>query len=265
MWSELLGLGFVLFFYFSAWFIVACLKARNDVADIAWGPGFVVGSWFCAFRSGGLSTHAMILICFVAIWALRLSIYIFLRNRGKNEDFRYRKWREEWGKYFFVRSFFQVFILQGFFLWIIGVPVWLIVLATRLSNVDFNFDALLIIGMLIWMFGFLFETIADFQMAQFKRKKVSPHSIMTRGLWRYSRHPNYFGECLLWWGIYLFCVGGGGPYWTAIGPIVLTFLLLKVSGVPMLENKYKQSQEYQEYQNSTSAFIPWIPKRSLRS
>jgi steroid 5-alpha reductase family enzyme len=265
MWSELIGLGFVLFCYFSTCFVVACLKERNDIVDIAWGPGFVIGSLFCVFRSGELSMYATILLCIVALWALRLSLYIFLRNRGKNEDFRYRKWREEWGKYVYLRSFFQVFMLQGFFLWVIGAPIWFCILSSRFSNIDFNADALFVIGILIWIFGFLFETIADFQMLQFKRKRGSPHSIMTRGLWKYSRHPNYFGESLLWWGIYLLCLSGGSSYWTAIGPIVLTFLLLRVSGIPMLEKKYKRSHEYQEYQKSTSAFIPWIPKRSRRN
>jgi steroid 5-alpha reductase family enzyme len=261
MWAELFKLGFILFCYFSIWFVIACLKARNDIADIAWGPGFVVGSLFCIFRSGELSASSMILLSIITVWALRLSIYIFIRNYGKNEDFRYRKWREEWGKYFYLRSFFQVFILQGFFLWVIGAPVWFCLLSSPLANVGFDVDALLVIGILIWMIGFLFETIADIQMTHFKRNRVSPHSIMTRGLWKYSRHPNYFGECLLWWGIYLVCLKGGSPYWTAIGPIAITFLLLKVSGIPILESKYKRSQEYQEYQRSTSAFIPWIPKR----
>lgn len=263
MWGNLLELGIVLFIYFLFWFGLACLKSRNDVADIAWGPGFLVGALFCSSQVRELSVHQLVLLSIVGVWALRLSIYIFLRNRRKSEDFRYLKWRNEWGRYFYLRAFFQVFMLQGFLLLLIGVPVWFCLLTPVVSNIDISRGLLFFGGIAIWLIGFLFEAVADFQMAKFKLHQTETRSIMNQGLWKYSRHPNYFGECLLWWGIYLVCVDAGSPIWTGIGPTILTYLLLRVSGVPMLEKKYKRNREYQEYQKNTSSFIPWVPKRSL--
>ena len=265
MGNHLLGLGIVLFVYFSLVFGLACLKSRNDLADIAWGPGYLLGALVCIAQTESITPLKLLLTLMVGVWALRLSIYLFLRNRGKSEDFRYRKWREEWGKTVYLRSFLQVFMLQGFVLWITGAPVWFSLFSNQPQSSPFDSPLSLWIGLGIWVIGFLFEAVADFQLAHFKRHRPASQSILKQGLWRYTRHPNYFGESLVWWGIYLVSLSSGGPYWTILGPTFLTFLLLRVSGVPLLEKKYEGNQEYLDYQKNTSSFIPWIPKKNSTS
>ena len=260
----MIELGLVVFLYFFFWFLIGCLKSRNDIVDTAWGPGFVLGALYCVFKNQSQSVFSQILLGMLVFWAFRLSIYIYFRNRGKAEDFRYRKWREEWGRWFYLRSFLQVYMLQGFFLLVIGIPVWSCLLFGSGVLGDSTSSLLFLAGLKIWLLGFLVETISDLQMARFKKSRQASQTqtVMMNGLWKYSRHPNYFGECVLWWGIYLVCVSLGAPYWTLIGPLTLTFLLVKVSGVPMLESKYKENKEYQDYQARTSSFVPWLPKKA---
>lgn len=232
---------------------------RNDLADVAWGPGFFVGALYCASEATPLSLSKGLVLFLVLVWAVRLSLYIHFRNHGKSEDFRYKAWREQWGNWFYVRSFLQVFMLQGILLSLIGIPVWLCLLQPS-SQEPFS-QELLWLGAAIWAFGLAFEAIADSQMAKFRKEKTRSGLVMRSGLWKYSRHPNYFGESVLWWGIYLTSLGCGSPAWSAIGPVILTFLLVRVSGVPMLEKKYADNPDYQNYRATTPSFIPWFPRR----
>jgi steroid 5-alpha reductase family enzyme len=178
------------------------------------------------------------------------------RNVDKPEDFRYAAWREEYGSSWWWRSYLQVFLLQGFLMWIISVP-----LVVSMLGAEFAYSAWFVaLGFIIWVIGFFFEMIGDRQLKQFKEKSANQKKILTIGVWQYTRHPNYFGEAAQWWGFYLFAVAGGG-WWTIFSPILMTFLLIRVSGVAMLERTMKERSGYAAYAHKTSAFIPWFPKK----
>ena len=275
--SQLSVTTITLWIYMSLVYIVAIGKSRNDLADVAWGPGFMVAA-LAAFSYSAqpssplflqpfsqISKPSGLIFLLLSLWALRLAIYIFRRNRNQGEDFRYRKWREEWGKTLYWRAYLQIFMLQGFFLFVIGLPIWGMPIWDPAPLLPSESRFHLVLGTLVWLAGFLCESIADFQMASFKKTKKDPQAILDSGLWRYSRHPNYFGEILVHWGLYWVCVAQGTPLWTAVGPLTLTVLLVKVSGVPMLEKKYDRHPAYQRYQRETSALIPWFKKTSQKA
>ena len=252
--NHYLILALALFAYMLFWFIVSVLIKRNDVADVAWGIGFVVMAWL-SFFLGDQYPKALLVNVLVSIWGLRLAWHIFLRNKGKSEDFRYYQWRMEW-KHFYVRSFFQVFMLQGLFLFVTVLPV--IYINTH-SSVGFHFlDGA---GVLLWLTGFYFETVGDYQLKQFKSYPANKGKIITTGLWRYTRHPNYFGEVIQWWGIFIMTVTLPGGWMTIIGPLTITYLVRFVSGVPMLERKYAGNEEFDQYKRKTSVFFPLPPGR----
>ncbi len=251
-----LSLAFVLFVYMSAWFLVSLIKKRNDVADIAWGLGFILLAW-TSFLLSGLNTARGILVCFlVTIWGIRLAFHIYSRNKGKKEDYRYMAWRKEWGKWFYLRSYFQVYLLQGLFLYIISFSF---IQINKANNFSLNFlDA---IGVLVWFFGFIFESIGDSQLKKFISNQSNKGKIIQSGLWQYTRHPNYFGEVTQWWGIWLIALSVSNSFIAIISPLLITFLILKVSGIPMLEKKMQDNLEFIEYKKKTSTFIPWFPKK----
>jgi steroid 5-alpha reductase family enzyme len=241
--------------YMLIWFIVSLALKRNDVADVAWGGGFIVAAMAALVSWGKASDRALLVSALVFIWGLRLSLHIGLRNRGKGEDARYRKWREEWGRYATVRSFFQIFILQGALLLVISLPVIRAITApdTPFTLMDFS-------GTTVWLTGFLFEAISDWQLLQYKKEPANKGKVITTGLWRFSRHPNYFGEVTLWWGVFIIALAVSGGWMTVIGPMTITALILGVSGIPMLEKKYEGNREFEEYKSRTSAFFPLPPK-----
>jgi steroid 5-alpha reductase family enzyme len=264
-------------------FLIALVKKDNSIADTGWGIGFILIAVFCALyfsfvfsisnmMGGKVPDPAFImLISLVVIWGLRLSIYIFIRNWGKPEDWRYAKWREDWGDFFYIRSFLQVFLLQGVFMIMIGSPV---IFAAKETIVDFTSygavqDGVLSVGILIWLTGFYFQAVGDYQLYRFKNEIANKGKVMRYGVWRYTRHPNYFGESSMWWGIFLIsCVSAHSIYGMLlrmIGPVTITFMLLRVSGVTMLENKYKGNKEYEDYQKNTSSFLPLPQKNGWKS
>lgn len=248
--------GLIIFLYAVAWFSMALAKHRNDVADVAWGGGFVCAAITAYIIEGTNDARSLLVLALVTIWGLRLMLHIGWRNRGKTEDHRYKAWREEWGDSFLVRTFFQVFLLQGFLLLIISLPVtW------SITNQGPPLNILDAFGFCIWLFGFLFEAIGDFQLLQFKSNPLNKGKIITSGLWRYTRHPNYFGEVTLWWGIFLVSLSVPGSLWTIIGPLTITYLILKVSGTPMLEKRFADHPEYADYIKNTSSFFPLFPKK----
>lgn len=247
-------LGVILFFYMCFWYFIAILKKRNDVADIAWGLGFVLMAW-SSFYFSNFSLIAFIVNIFVTIWGLRLSSHIYLRNRNKYEDSRYLVWRQEW-KYFYLRSFFQVFLLQGLLLFLIVYPVIFIN-----ENAPSAFNLFYTLGIFVWIFGFIFESVADWQLKNFISNPENKGKIMQTGLWKFSRHPNYFGEVTMWWGIFLIAIFLPYGFYTIFGPLTITFLILFVSGVPMLEKKYEGNLDFEDYKKRTSRFIPWFPKQ----
>jgi steroid 5-alpha reductase family enzyme len=242
--------------FMTAVFLIALLFKDNSIVDVAWGLGFILVALTSFLLRPGFETRHVVILVLVAVWGLRLALHIFLRNRGRGEDFRYAKWRRDWGRWFIPRSFLQIFMLQGVFMLIIASPVILIIHSSRkgLTVLDG-------LGAALWLFGFLFEAVGDFQLKSFKRDLGSRGKIMTSGLWRYTRHPNYFGEAALWWGVFLIALSVPGGVVGIISPLTISFLLLKVSGVTMLEKKYSGNEEFAAYARRTSAFFPWFLKK----
>jgi steroid 5-alpha reductase family enzyme len=240
--------------YTILWFIISIIKKRNDVADIAWGLGFVLMAWL-SFILTDFSFRALLVNSLVTVWGLRLSMHIYNRNKNKTEDRRYLEWRKTW-KNFYLRSYLQVFLLQGALLFLISLPVIFIN-----HSVVKGFGTLEIIGLLIWSVGFYFESVGDNQLKEFISNPSNKGMLMDRGLWKYSRHPNYFGEVVQWWGIFVIAISIPGSLYTIIGPLTITILILFVSGIPLLERKYAGRPDFEEYKKKTSIFIPLPPKR----
>lgn len=250
-----LGLSFLsIILWVHVAFVTAVVLKNNTVADIFWGLGFIavlVPAWL---RHPSPLAH--LLFGLVLLWGIRLAVYISARSRGKKEDFRYKKWRKEWGSTWLWRSYLQVFVLQGAFLTVIASAAWWGIVQGGQLNVWG------IVGVMVWIIGFLFEAVGDWQKYQFKQNSDNTDKILTTGLWRYTRHPNYFGEVTQWWGIWLIMLTVPFGWLAIISPLTITWLILFVSGIPMLEKKYKDDPEYQRYQERTSAFFPWLPKSS---
>jgi len=235
----------------SAWFFVSLAAKRNDVIDIAWGLGFVVVAFTGLIKNHNHSFTASFVTLLILIWGLRLSWHIGRRNIRKSEDFRYKTWRSLWGKWFEIRSYFQIFILQGILMLLVVSPV--LVINTYAVN---NIHTLFIIGALLWCFGFFFESIGDHQLRKFIADPKNKGHVMDKGLWRYTRHPNYFGEITQWISIGIIALSCKYGWIGLVGPAVISFLIIKVSGVPLLEKNYKDNPEYQEYKRHTSMLIP---------
>jgi steroid 5-alpha reductase family enzyme len=236
------------------WFGISILRKRNDVADIGWGTYFIAISLVTFFTHNPILDFRIIPIALVMIWGIRLSSHILKRHLKTTEDARYLTWRTAWGNgaYFYIRSFLQVFLLQAFLATLISLPV--IIISTSYLGLGMGW---LILGTIIWITGFLCEAIADKQLRIFISKPENKGRIMQTGLWKYSRHPNYFGEVTQWFG--LFIIGLGVPFGIvgSIGPIVITFLIVYVSGIPLAEKSMENNADYQAYKTKTSALIPW--------
>jgi steroid 5-alpha reductase family enzyme len=246
----------IIFIYMTLAFLLALAKKNNGVVDIAWGLGFILVSVLVFLLQGHGQARQWLALALVSIWGGRLARHIFRRNWGKEEDFRYAAWRRRWGKYFVARSFFQIFMLQGLLMLLVAAPVLLIV-----GQGQPSLDPLDGLGALVWLAGFLFEALGDRQLAAFLKDPANRGKLMTGGLWSYTRHPNYFGEALGWWGMAVIALSAPRGWLGLIGPAVITFLLLFVSGVPLLEKKYQGRPDWEEYKKRTSRFIPWFPKK----
>lgn len=247
----------ILFCYMSAIFMVALKLKDNSIVDIAYGFGFVLVSWNCyLFYSSG-HARQLLLLTLITIWGLRLAGHIAVRKGTEHgEDARYRQWRESWGGTFIWRSFLQIFMLQGTVVYIVVLPILLV--TTHPGSALGWLDAL---GVLLWLFGFGYEAIGDWQLLRFKKNSANRGKIIQEGLWLTTRHPNYFGEATLWWGIFLIALNSPVGWWALISPVLIDFLLLKVSGIPMLEAKYDGRPEFEAYKMRTNAFFPWFPKK----
>lgn len=246
-----LNAGLIILGLMTALWLLSLALKDSSIVDIFWGSGFVITFWITYAISGLTHPFSVTLLgILVSIWGLRLSIYIFMRNAGHGEDFRYAKWREENGRRWWWFSFFQVFLLQGFIMWIVFTPL----AAAQFSSE--NLGVLSILGSVVWLVGFIFEAGGDWQLARFKANPANKGKLLTSGLWGLTRHPNYFGDAVQWWGFWLFALAIGG-WWTIFSPIVMTFLLVKVSGVAMLERSLKESKPgYAEYLENVPAFVP---------
>jgi steroid 5-alpha reductase family enzyme len=243
--------------YMTAVFVLALRRKDNSIVDIGWGLGFILVALLTFFKSGSWGARQILVTTLVVVWGTRLSVHLYFRKRGKGEDFRYAQWRRSWGRWFVIRSYVQIFLLQAVFLMVIAGPI-ILVNRTTAGPLTIWDGA----GLLVWALGFLFETVGDAQMERFKADPANRGRIITSGLWRLTRHPNYFGEAAMWWGIFL--IGLAVPRgWTGIvSPALITFLLVKVSGVPMLEKKYAGNPEFAAYARRTSVFIPWFSKKA---
>lgn len=233
--------------------------ARRDVGiiDICWGIGFAAIAWTLWLRAGERHAADWLVPVLTSVWAARLSIHLAVRNLGKPEDFRYRAMRKRWGSRFPLISLVIVFGLQGAVMWFVSLP-----LQVSLSMTAQTIPSIAAGGIALWAIGLFFETVGDWQLVQFKSDPENAGQVLDTGLWRYTRHPNYFGDCLVWWGLFLVAVSQSGAWWTVISPATMTFLLLRVSGVSLLEKSLKDSKpQYADYVSRTNAFLPGIPRR----
>lgn len=239
--------------------VVSVLLKNVSIVDFFWGLGFVLTAGFYFIRTDGYSPRKIIILTLVAIWGIRLSVYLAWRNIGKGEDFRYRQFRKDYGekRYWWI-SFFQTFLLQGILMWLISAPLFGAQFYPQKSSLGI-FD---IIGIVLWITGFIFETVGDIQLARFKANPGNKGKVMDKGLWRYTRHPNYFGDSSVWWGFGFICMAAGS-YIPALGSVLMTLIIIKISGVALLEKSLKeQKPEYNEYIEKTSPFIPWFPGKN---
>jgi len=242
------------------------LAARDtSIVDIFWGPGFVLVAWTVFawvtahdLPDGG-GARRLLLAALVTVWGLRLGIYLGRRNLGKGEDYRYVAMREKARGRFWLISLGKVFLLQGLLMWVVSLPLQ----AGQLPSTPDGLGPLALAGAAVWAIGLFFESLGDWQLARFKSDPANRGRVMDRGLWRYTRHPNYFGDFLVWWGLYLVALEGHGTWWTVAGPLLMSFLLLRVSGVAMLEKTIATRRPgYEQYVRRTSAFFPLPPRRA---
>lgn len=248
------------FLFFNLFYFAARLKEDFSIIDVAWGPSFFL--IYCVslvINEYPLTLRTIIIGIFVLIWSLRLSSYIYLRSvKSKQEDYRYAQWRKDWGDKANLIAYFKVFILQAALSLIVASPLYLIQTVNQQTQFGTYLDY---IGASLWIIGFIFEAVADYQKNKFKADPANKGIIMQSGLWRYSRHPNYFGEVLLWWGIFFIVLNDIPFYLAAIGAAFLHFLILKVSGVALSEKMYEGNTAFDEYKKTTNSFIPWFTKK----
>lgn len=237
----------------TAFWLVSLLIRDAGIADVAWGLAFTVIAW-TSYLAGEGSDPMLVAAALTTLWGLRLAVHIGRRNRGHDEDRRYGKMREKHGN-FWLWSLFGVFLLQGFLALVVSAPL------QSLGAQGEAIGWLSWAGVAVFAVGLFFETVGDAQLTAFKKDPESEGQVMDRGLWKYTRHPNYFGDVTVWWGLWVVAVGSGAAWWTLIGPVVMTFFILRVSGVVMLESDMSSRRPgYEEYVRRTSAFIPLPPK-----
>ncbi len=239
--------------YFTLIFIGATILKNNSIVDIGWGFGFVLTSWILYAIFGNYTLSSLIVNLMVSLWGLRLFYYILKRNIFHKEDFRYANWRKQWGKWVVPRAFIQVFMLQGMLQFMIGsVPYYLNINTTRMNYIS-------LIGVVVWIIGYFFQVVGDTQLKRYLSvKKREP--LMKTGLWSVTRHPNYFGESLMWWGIYIYGVLNGVPWYLVISPLTITVVLYFIS-TPLLEKRMKKRKGWNTYAKQTPMFFPFVGGR----
>lgn len=250
-------------------YFLSLIREDTSIVDVGWGLGFVlIGAGLFISIDSDRSIYFEVVRVMITIWGLRLFLHILNRKAGEPEDWRYAQWRKEWGATHWWRSYVQVFLLQGLIMTLIAMPLYIAASAS-----DVAFSALAYVGVAIWAIGFYFEAVGDWQLMKFiarqkaksqekkgrKKKQKPKKAIMQTGLWKYTRHPNYFGEITQWWGIWLVVVTLPMGWLGVISPVIITFLLLKVSGITMLEKRFEDNKEFQRYKKRTSALFPLPP------
>lgn len=253
--SNYLALGLIILMLMTFLWLVSLWLKNSSIVDIFWGTGFVIITWIAFLLTPyGFTARRLLLSGLVTIWGLRLSIHILIRNWNKPEDFRYQVWRKAAGKTWWLHSYFKVFLLQGLLMWIISAPLAAAQVSSQsLIRLDF-------LAIPVWLIGFFFEAAGDFQLARFKSNPENKGKVLSAGVWRYTRHPNYFGDATQWWAFYLVAVAAGG-WWSIFSPIVMTIFLMRVSGVTLLEKTLRDEKPgYKEYIETTREFFPWFPR-----
>jgi steroid 5-alpha reductase family enzyme len=227
------------------------------IVDLYWGPGFAVIAAVALATGAGTDPRRFLVVTLVAMWGFRLGGYLYWRKGGTGEDFRYAAMRRRIGDAFWIVSLGTVFLFQAVLMWAVSLPVQWVV--TTPSSPDLG--VLDLVGFGLWAVGLAFEAVGDLQLVEFKGNPANADKVLDTGLWRYTRHPNYFGDCCVWWGFYAFACASRNGWWTFIGPGLMTVLLLRVSGVPMLERSLmKRRPDYADYVARTSAFLPRVPR-----
>ena len=250
--------GVILSMMILLWLLSLVLK-NASIVDIFWGAGFVVTNWVYFFLTPeGYPVRKLLISLLVTIWGLRLSMHILKRNWGKEEDYRYQSWRAQARNHWWWRSLFKVFILQGILMWIISAPL----LAAQYSPNPNQLTMVDYLAIVVWVIGFFFEAVGDWQLVRFRLNPDNKGKLLTSGVWKYTRHPNYFGDAAQWWGFFFLAISTFGGILTIFSPVIMTLLLRFVSGVTLLEKDLKTSKPgFEEYINTTNAFIPWFPKK----
>jgi steroid 5-alpha reductase family enzyme len=255
IWFQALALIIIMM---SLLWIVSIIIKNVSIVDLFWGFGFVFAAAFYFLKTGVPEPRKIILLSLVTLWGARLSLYLTWRNAGKGEDFRYKQFRMEYGekRYWWI-SFFQTFLLQGILMWLISAPL----LGAQYYGPEYPLGFADFFGIVLWIIGFSFEAGGDWQLAKFRSDPANKGKVLNTGFWYYTRHPNYFGDSAVWWGFGLLCLSAGGIL-PVFGSILMTALIIKVSGVALLEKSLKdQKPQYKEYIEKTSAFLPWFPKK----
>lgn len=250
--------GALLFLYMGLVYTIAWLRRRLDTVDIAWGLGFILVAWMVLIQQ--YSVRSRVVATLVTIWGIRLSGHIYLRARRRGDDPRYAAMSKKWRGNLWLNALFRVFLLQGALIWIISLPI---VLASNRIIVS-SPSRFLAVGIIIWLIGFFVETIADAQLARYLKHEKRPKVLQT-GLWRYSRHPNYYGELLQWWAIGIIALQVSYGWVGLAGPLTLSFLIIFVSGIPPIEKRRAKDAAYRDYQRRTSIIVPWFPKKSKKA
>jgi steroid 5-alpha reductase family enzyme len=249
--------GLVLALLTVLWAVSLVLRDAS-IVDVFWGTGFVFVAWTAYALADGSQDRALLLALLVTAWGLRLTAHLAHRNLGKGEDYRYAEMRRRHGDAWPLRSLFVVFWLQGALIWVVSLPVQVAMAdptPAGLGPLDW-------VGTAVWAVGLTFEAVGDWQLSRFKADPANRGKVMDRGLWRYTRHPNYFGDFCVWWGIWLVALAAGSTWWTVVGPTVMSVLLIRVSGVALLERSLSRRREgYADYVARTSAFFPRPPRR----
>lgn len=258
MLNLFLQASLIIFILVSLLWILSAIIKNVSIVDLFWGLGYVIVNAFYILKSGDLNTRKIIVLVLVSVWGLRLFIYLSLRNIGKGEDFRYQNFRKTYGpeRYWWF-SYFQTFLLQGALILLVSLPL----LGVNNGKPFTGLIWLDYVGIVIWIIGFMFETGGDYQLSRFKKDPTNKGKVLDKGFWKYTRHPNYFGDSAVWWAFAVFSIASGS-YWQIIGSVFMTLLIIKVSGVSLLEKTLNDTKpQYREYIQKTSSFFPWFPKK----
>lgn len=252
-----LQLILVIFIYMTVLFGIAQWLKNNAIVDIGWPFGFVIIAISSLILTQNVSFTAFVTTSLIALWGARLGVYLWMRAYGKPEDFRYANFRKQWGKNVVVIAFFRVFMLQGTVMLIVAYPI----IVSAANSTEDHHLLFTIIGTLVWIVGYFFQVIGDAQLARFKKNRKSKEDVLRTGLWAYTRHPNYFGEACMWWGLAIIVLPVKLGFIALFTAFIMNVFLLKISGVPFLDRRYAQNSDYQQYKQTTNRFIPWIPKK----